>query len=397
MPPGAGSQQMQGQPQMLPPMGASSQPPGFGVPVAAIQTVPGAPLGMPGQYDPYGQSPYAMGQAPPLDAGLPPEGRRRSSIVRDVAIGVVIAAVVLGGFLAVKFLILDSSDEEPAARPLADLQVSMPGIEHADLYIDNNRHASVSDNAKVQVPAGPHEVKLVGPGNQQCKKDITLVAGQVTAIECNMAIGAGGGSGDPGAGSAGAGSAGTGSAAPSSAGSGSTAGGSAGGAGVQVATDDKSGEKTVDHPDTSAADKAAAEKAAAEKAAADKAAADKAAADKAKLAAADKAAADKAAADKAAADKAKLLAERNKNKGEDNPADRAGTAPSKGWVQLTSKPSAKILVDGNDTNLSTPITGRALSLPAGRHRVTFQIGGDKYTFTVQVKAGETVTLDKNLQ
>ena len=82
---------------------------------------------------------------------------------------------------------------------------------------------------------------------------------------------------------------------------------------------------------------------------------------------------------------------------EDNPADRAGVVPSKGWVQLTSKPSAKILVDGVDTGLTTPVTGRALSLTAGKHRITFQIGGDKYTFGVTVKAGETVSLDKMLQ
>ena len=66
-------------------------------------------------------------------------------------------------------------------------------------------------------------------------------------------------------------------------------------------------------------------------------------------------------------------------------------------MQLTSKPSAKILVNGVDTGMSTPITGRKLALPAGRHRVTFQIGGDKFTFPVVVKAGETVTLDKELQ
>src|SRR5262249_4125180 len=110
-------------------------------------------------------------------------------------------------------------------------------------------------------------------------------------------------------------------------------------------------------------------------------------------------AADKAAADKAAAaEKARLAADKaRKDKGEDNPADRALSAPSKGWVVLTSKPNAKILVDGSDANLSTPVLGHALGLPEGRHRITFQIGGDKYTFTVTVKAGETVTLDKILQ
>jgi hypothetical protein len=391
MPPGMQSQQMPGQPQLLPPMGPPGQP------------QPGYP-GHPGQ--PYGQNPYGSGPAPALEAAMPGEGRRRSSIVRDIAIGVAIAGVVLGGFLAVKFLVLDSdSEEEATTSQLADLLVTMPGVEHADLFIDSNRHASVGDNVKVQVPAGAHEVKLVGPGGQECKQDITLVAGQVTTIECNMKGEAGSGSGAgsaAGTGSAGAGSADTGSAGSASADTGSAGG--AGSAGAQVAIDDKAktGGEPVDDKAGAQTDKTVADKAAADKAAADKAdkaklAADKAAADKADKA---KLAADKAAADKAAADKAKLAADKikkDKLPPEDNPADRAGAPPAKGWVTLTSKPSAKILVDGSDTGMSTPITGRQLALPGGRHKITFQIGGDKYTFTVVVKSGETVSLDKQLQ
>jgi hypothetical protein len=394
---------MPNQPQLLQPGGGSAPPqpayPGMGT-------------------APYGQGQYGAPPTPPVEP-LPAEGRRRSSLARDIAIGVAIAGLVLGGFLVVKFLVLDGGDDSgstvstdtTAPTGLADVLVSMPGTAEAVLYIDNNRHAKVLDNVKVQVPAGQHEVKLVGPDNQQCKQDLTLVAGQVITLECKMQGGtgsAGSGAGSAGAGSAGvagAGSAGTdpagaGSADAGSAGSGS-AGASAGSAGsgsaeTQVAMDDKAkaaAEKAA--AEKAAADKAAADKAAAEKLAADKAAADKAKADKAK---ADKAAADKAAAEKAAADKAKAdKLKRDKLPAEDNPADRAGSTPSKGWVQLTSKPSAKILVDGNDTGLSTPITGRTLALTPGKHRITFQIGGDKYTFTVTVKAGETVTLDKMLQ
>ena len=345
----------------MPPMG--SMPPGM-----QGQPMPGQPHGA------YGGMGPGPGQA--LEPPLPAEGRRRSSIMRDIAIGVAIAGVVLGGFLAVKHFVLDA-EEEPASASLAKLLVSMPGIERADLFIDSQRHASVGHNIEVQVPAGKHEVKLVA-GDQQCTQEITLVADQVTPIECNMKpeAGSGAGAGVGSAGSAAAGSAEAGSAGSGSAGSGS---------GTQVAAADPP-PKPEDKTDT-AAEKAA-EKAAAEKAAAEKAAE--------KAAAAEKAKAEKAAA----AEKARLAAEkakRDKLPLEDNPADRAASVPQKGWVVLTSKPSAKIIVDGNDTGMSTPITGRSLALAPGRHRITFQIGGDKYTFTVIVKAGETVTLDKMLQ
>ena len=59
--------------------------------------------------------------------------------------------------------------------------------------------------------------------------------------------------------------------------------------------------------------------------------------------------------------------------------------------------AARVSAQDLTVGLSTPITGRTLALTPGKHRITFQIGGDKYTFTVTVKAGETVTLDKMLQ
>ena len=45
--------------------------------------------------------------------------------------------------------------------------------------------------------------------------------------------------------------------------------------------------------------------------------------------------------------------------------------------------------------MSTP-TGK-ISLTPGRHKVTFTVGDDKFTFAVNVKAGETVNLSKELQ
>ena len=70
------------------------------------------------------------------------EGKRRSSIGRDVGIGVAIAALVLGGFLAVKFLILDSGDAEPTqgSSTIATLRFAMPrGTVTAELFVDDNK------------------------------------------------------------------------------------------------------------------------------------------------------------------------------------------------------------------------------------------------------------------
>ena len=63
---------------------------------------------------------------------------------------------------------------------------------------------------------------------------------------------------------------------------------------------------------------------------------------------------------------------------------------------MSSKPAAKILVDGIDTGLTTPISGHALSLAPGKHKVTFVIGDDRFTYPVVVKAGATETMSKDL-
>lgn len=69
----------------------------------------------------------------------------------------------------------------------------------------------------------------------------------------------------------------------------------------------------------------------------------------------------------------------------------------KGYLQVFSKPSAKILIDGVDTGLTTPIQGAALALAPGKHKVTFVIGGDRFTYFVVTKSGQTDTMTKDLQ
>ena len=78
------------------------------------------------------------------------------------------------------------------------------------------------------------------------------------------------------------------------------------------------------------------------------------------------------------------------------PTTPAGDA-TKGYLVITSKPSAKILIDGVDTGMSTPITGTRLPLAPGKHKITFVMGDDRYTFPVSVAAGKTERIDKDLQ
>jgi ferric-dicitrate binding protein FerR (iron transport regulator) len=69
-----------------------------------------------------------------------------------------------------------------------------------------------------------------------------------------------------------------------------------------------------------------------------------------------------------------------------------------GFLQVMSKPpGAKVLVDGKNTGLTTPITGTALPLPAGRHKVTIIVGDDRFTYPADIEDGATATLDKNLE
>ncbi|HWE26659.1 MAG TPA: PEGA domain-containing protein, partial [Polyangia bacterium] len=80
------------------------------------------------------------------------------------------------------------------------------------------------------------------------------------------------------------------------------------------------------------------------------------------------------------------------------PPEKTASAPAgDGWLRLGSKPSTSIAVDGKDTGLHTPQT--KLKLATGSHRITltnaqFNI---KETFSVDIKAGETETVIKDLR
>ena len=66
-----------------------------------------------------------------------------------------------------------------------------------------------------------------------------------------------------------------------------------------------------------------------------------------------------------------------------------------GALDLQSVPTAGVMLDGVDTGASTPT--RIPDVTPGKHKVTLRVGADKFTFSVTVEAGQTVTLSKQLQ
>lgn len=311
--------------------------------------------------------------------GPKPEGRKKSSLGRDIAIGVVIAIVVLGGFLAVKFLILDK-DDGPAPAPttpskIATLKISLPGSTDlkATLFVDDKEIGSFGDKGETMINAGTHKVKLVH-GDEQCERELTLEGGKSAVFDCVMAK-SNLGSAATGSGSATAETpAGSGSAVSPSAGSGS---GSGSGSATQVAATDppKTDDKTTktDPPKT------------------DPPKTDPPKTDPPKK--------DPPPKTDPKKDPPKTDPKKDKLPFEDKkppPPPPAGDK-DKGFLEVYSTKKAKILVDGVDTGLSTPISGKVLSLTPGRHKITFIVGEDRFTFPVTIKAGATETMRKELQ
>jgi serine/threonine protein kinase len=400
--------------------------PGQGYPGQGYQGSPYPPM----QQPPYGPSNQFGTAMPPVEQGQA-DSRKRSSIARDVAIGVAIAAIVLGGFLAVKFLFLDH--DAPAVEPVAatpafaKIRPVLAKGESASLFIDDKRHATVTDKQDTEVSPGPHKLKLVGMAGTVCERDMTLVAGKIFVLDCAPAA-TGGGSGSasvaPAGGSGatpGSGSAGGGGTPGSGAASEPPAAGSAPAGSAATA----SGSAAPQHPATDKADRMPAE---------DPAKPAEHVADK-PVAPAPTQPADKPPAhvtehvtehvtDKPAAhvpDKVVRPADRpvDKIKPAEHPARPAaveddplgklqgGVKPGDkahakadgegGYLTAVTRPVAQVFVDGSDTGLTTPVAGRSLPLAPGKHKVVFVYAGGKTGYTITVKPGETLQLNKELR
>ena len=269
------------------------------------------------QFDPavYPQTAVAVDHRPVV------EGRKRSSIGRDVAIGLLIAAIVLGGFLAVKFLILDRDDptttgvvDVPATSSIATLRIEMPTNATAGLFLDDGKDpvATVKHGDEIPVTAGQRTIKIRAASGRSCEQALKLEPGTVAIANCAAALT------EPEL---------------------SVAKAPAQAPAPAPAPAAKLGSRPVTRPARSAA--------------------------------------------------------KDKMPPEDNPADKAAAvAGTRGFLIVTSTPSARISIDGTDTGQSTPLS--KVSLPPGKHRIVFAVGGKNHAFLVAIKPGETTKLHKDL-
>ena len=405
------------QPQMSGPM--SGQMPG--------QMPPGAPYGYPqvpqqqgmqqpppqNPYDQYPQAGQLPGYAPPHPSqgygsmppqmspvaavAPPPAAAKKSTLGRDILIGVLIAAIALGGILAVKVLVLDGGDDAgdtSGGAALATIRLSLPTGVSADLLVDGKKIATVSDKQEVPLTAGHRKIALQS-ATGRCEKEIDLVAGETTPLECALtASGSGGGS------------AATGSAASAtntgSAGSGNGSSTISGLSGSQSSTSGSGAGSAGSAASTPTAGSGAGSNTAVAMVGSNAGSAAKPLVVKPDIAPNPPVAKPPVTKpDNPPVTKPPVTKPDNPpvTKPPVTKPDNSGTKPDanaadQGSLNLTSKPSAKILVDGVASGRSTPTT---LKLPAGKHKITFEVGPDKYTYPVTIQAGVASALSKDLQ
>ncbi|HUQ01178.1 MAG TPA: protein kinase [Kofleriaceae bacterium] len=68
-----------------------------------------------------------------------------------------------------------------------------------------------------------------------------------------------------------------------------------------------------------------------------------------------------------------------------------------GYLTAYATPFAQVSVDGKPTGKTTPITPMGkIALTPGIHKVTFSVGREKFTYTVKIEAGKTAKITKDL-
>ncbi len=99
-------------------------------------------------------------------------------------------------------------------------------------------------------------------------------------------------------------------------------------------------------------------------------------------------------------DKPKKRKKQNKDKRKDDekkPEAKEPAVEQEGYLVASSNPWARVYVDGKDTGKTTPIPKtRPLKLKPGKHKVTFAVGRQRFDYTVTIRAGETSRLSKDL-
>ena len=72
-------------------------------------------------------------------------------------------------------------------------------------------------------------------------------------------------------------------------------------------------------------------------------------------------------------------------------------AENVGYLTAYATPFAQVAIDGKPTGKTTPITPMGkIALSPGIHKVTFSVGREKFTYSVKIEAGKTAKITKDL-
>jgi hypothetical protein len=318
---------------------------------------------------------------------------KKSTLGRDIGIGVGIAALVLVAFLVVKMFVLDKGSDTKDQPPstISTVHLKMTAGITGRMFIDDKDSMTVEDGQDVPVSAGKHKIRIVGPVNA-CDTIVSLEGGKTTTLDCVLAAPSG-------------------SAAAQATGSAGSAGSAtvaqAGSADVKTPEVKQPEVKTpevktpeVKQPEVKTPEVKTPEVPETKGSASTKTT------DVSHTTTTTKTPDTSHTTTKTpdtshttTTTKATDTTHPDHTKTTDTTKATDGGAadPTKGYLQVFSKPPAKILVDGVDSGLKTPISGHTLSLTPGKHKVTFVIGDDRFTYPVTIKQGSTETMSKDLQ
>jgi serine/threonine protein kinase len=144
---------------------------------------------MPAEEPMYGMA-ASMGRAPVLT------GRERvgkPSLVKDVAIGVGIALLVLGLFVGVKFVFFSKKaapEQEVAARLLGSIAVSVPVGKRGAVTLDGRPMGDLEGGKLLMISdlaLGEHVVEVTGAGAKPCRSTVTLSSNDIaSSVDCPL-------------------------------------------------------------------------------------------------------------------------------------------------------------------------------------------------------------------
>jgi serine/threonine protein kinase len=309
----------------------------------------------------------------PAPAATPPAPR--PAVGKDVAIGIGIAAVVLTLVALGRFVVFKDQPGPAAAAPLAtgSLVITTGDDRTADVFVDDERRGS-AESGRFEIAAldpGRHRVKVSRDGATPCEQTIEIVAREVATVRCELVVAAGAATEPP-------------APAPTTPTPPTPVPVTAPiDAGTDAADDDVTIHET-DGPDDG--DEPSPKPAPSPSPSpSPKPAPPPSPSPSPSQTATPAPPAPRPTPRPARPDAGVAAAE---------PAAEA----EPGFLVAYTTPLARVMIDGADTGKTTPIApARRLSLPPGKHTLTFVIGSESETYTVTIASGKTTRFTRDLQ